>query len=62
MMEKANFFIKEKSFINKNKLIIFNIKYFLFLLFDKATEFYLKIKDEYEFNELEQFFEYFENT
>ena len=63
LVEKSKHFrIKKKRFVNKTRLIIFNLKLLPFLKNDIAIEFYKKIKDEFESEEYELFFDYFENT
>ena len=53
LVEKSKLsWIKEKNFVNKTKLIIFNSKLLPFLEFDTAIEFYKKTKEEYMSNEL----------
>ena len=63
LVEKSKLsWIKEKNFVNKTKLIIFNLKLLPFLEFDTAIEFYKKIKEKYMSNEYQSFLKYFENT
>lgn len=60
---KANLLgLRKKNIVNKTRLLIFNLKILPFLNHEKTVEFYLKLKNEFECNEFDLFFEYLENT